>query len=247
LRTEQPNSAVAYGLLNVAAMYTVATHGESAHDLEQLRECFAIASATSLAISDSRDLWRKLAEHRLFTVMSFVHDGNALLVFVEREPTSECGVAPKFWPLFESVLLGAGRKVLCFDRNLHTSTLAQGLRHTLAGIGLTCSPGRVPLVLALLVHQAAGSSTCELKIARAELGGRRYVALSTLLYSKAWDGLSAAEREVLELRAMGNTYADIARERKTSCRTVANQVAAATHRLGVSGRLDLVRRMATAP
>lgn len=229
-------------------MDTVVLHAESSHDCEQLRECFENGNASSLAIPDSRELWQKLADHRLTAVMSFVHEGRASLVLVETAFTSErLGVASRYWSLFESVLLGTGRKALCFDRNLHTSTLAQALRQTLAGIGLNCSPDRVPLVLALLAHLAAGSSTRELKISRAELAGRRYVALSTVLHSQAWDGLSSAERKVLELRAIGNSYADIARERKTSRRTVANQLAAATHRLGVSGRLDLVRSMASAP
>ncbi|HYP99945.1 MAG TPA: LuxR C-terminal-related transcriptional regulator [Polyangiaceae bacterium] len=237
---------MAYRLLSVAAMHTVVMHAESEQVREPLRLLFANANTTSLTISDARDSWRRLAEHRLSTVMSFVHEGHALLVLVETELANQAGVVPRYWPLLESVLLGTGRKVLCFDRNLHTSTLAQGLRHTLAGIGLNCSPARVPLVLALWAHVAAGSATHELKVSRAEFGGRRYLTLRTMLYSKAWDALTAAERKVLELRAMGNTYADIARERKTSCRTVANQLAAATHRLGVSGRLDLVRRMASA-
>lgn len=235
-------------LADVAAMRSIFRRGESGQDDEQLRLLFAHANAAPLAIPDSRDLWQSLAERRLSTVMSFVHEEHAHLVLVETRLAAErSGATPRYWPLFESVLLGTGRKVLCFDRNLNSSTLAQGLRQILAGIGLNCSLARVPLVLVLLAHVAAGSSTQELRVARTELHNRNYLTLSARLYSKAWDGLSASERKVLELRAMGNSYADIARERKTSCRTVANQVAAATHRLGVSGRLDLVRSMASAP
>jgi len=229
-------------------MHTVLPQRESEYDCELLRSLFGNANATPLTVCVSQTLWRSLAERELVAIVGFVHEAHALLVFGETQTAPDRSETTKnSWQLFESVMLGTGRKVLCFDRNLHSSTLAQGLKQTLAEIGLNCSPARVPLVLALLAHAAAGASTRELKIARAELAGRRYIAVSTPLCSKAWDGLSAAERTVLELRVMGNTYADIARQRNTSCRTVANQVAAATHRLGVSGRLDLLRRMAVAP
>lgn len=144
-------------------------------------------------------------------------------------------------------MLGTGRKTVCFDFNLHSSTLAQGLKQTLARIGLNCSPARVPLVVALLAHAATGCASRELWVGRFELEGRRYVVLSAHLYSKAWERLSSAERAVLELRAIGKSHSDIAEQRRTSPRTVANQLAAATHRLGVSGRLDLLRMMASAP
>lgn len=228
-------------------MHTVVMHAESDHDCEQLQRLFGSTPTEPLTISDSQRLWQNLAERRLATVMSFVFEGQALLVFAETAPSGTASITPRYWQLFESVMLGTGRKVLCFDRKLHTSTLAQGLKQTLAGIGLNCSPARVPLVLALLAHAAAGSSTRELKISSVVHAGRRYVAVSTSLYSKAWDQLSAAERKVLELRAVGNSYADIARQRNTAYRTVANQVAAATHRLGISGRMDLLRRMASVP
>jgi len=193
-----------------------------------------------------------LANQRLATVANFLHEGHAHLVLCETEreteSVSERGAATsKSWQLFESVMLGTGRKALCFDRNLHSSTLALGLKQTLAGIGLNCSPARVPLVLALLAHAASGSASRELRLARVALDGRRYVVLSAALHSKAWDRLSSAERAVLELRAIGKSHSDIAQQRKTSRRTVANQLAAATHRLGVSGRLDLLRMMASAP
>ena len=239
---------MAHRLLSVAVMDAVMTQTESEHDREQLRVLVVNAAAAPLTLSESQSLWRGLEGQQLKTIASFLHEGHAHLVLSESNSDSERhGVNPKYWQIFESVMLGIGRKELCFDLNLPSSTLAIGLKQTLIGIGLNCSPARVPLVLALLAHTAAGSSNRELRIARVDLEGHRYVVLSTNLHSKAWARLSSAERIVLELRAFGKSHADIAEQRKTSRRTVANQLAAATHRLGVSGRLDLLRMMASAP
>src|SRR5262245_50259691 len=51
--------------------------------------------------------------------------------------------------------------------------------------------------------------------------------------------LPAAEADVVRAAVAGSTNADIARRRGTSVRTVANQLASAFRRLGVSGRAEL--------
>ena len=228
-------------------MDAITTDTESEPNRESLRALIGNLPAAPSTRAECQNLWQGLAEQRLAIVASFLHEGQAQLVFSEARSLGAPGAAtPKSWQLFESYLLGTDRKALCFDLNLCTSTLAQALKQTLASIGLNCSPGRVPLALALLAHAAAGSSSRQLRLARVEFAGRCYLVLSANLHSKAWDQLSSAERAVLELRAIGKSHSDIAQERKTSRRTVANQVAAASHRLGVSGRLDLLRVMACA-
>src|SRR4051812_22557203 len=56
--------------------------------------------------------------------------------------------------------------------------------------------------------------------------------------------LSPSERAVCELIASGASNAEIARARKTSARTVANQLASAFRKLGVSSRFELIARFA---
>lgn len=60
--------------------------------------------------------------------------------------------------------------------------------------------------------------------------------------SSPFKGLTAAEREVARLAALGATNAEIARARHTSVRTVANQLAAVFAALGLESRAELVRR-----
>lgn len=65
----------------------------------------------------------------------------------------------------------------------------------------------------------------------------------------AWDAepvqqvsLTAAERDVLGQITAGASNEQIARARKSSVRTVANQVAALLRKLGADSRFDLIRR-----
>lgn len=61
------------------------------------------------------------------------------------------------------------------------------------------------------------------------------------------DRLSVSEREVLAAIVRGESNADIAGARKTSVRTIANQVASILRKTGASSRFDLIRRGAKQP
>ncbi|WP_394847856.1 helix-turn-helix transcriptional regulator [Pendulispora brunnea] len=56
-------------------------------------------------------------------------------------------------------------------------------------------------------------------------------------------GLSASERAVILGALAGKSNAEIARTRKSAARTVANQMASAFRKLGVSSRGELAARM----
>jgi len=58
------------------------------------------------------------------------------------------------------------------------------------------------------------------------------------------DGLSSAESEILGLIVQGASNATIAKTRKTSVRTVANQVASLLRKTGAASRYELIRRFA---
>jgi DNA-binding NarL/FixJ family response regulator len=54
--------------------------------------------------------------------------------------------------------------------------------------------------------------------------------------------LSVAEREIVRALVEGRSNKEIANERGTSHRTVTNQLRSIYDKLGVTGRIDLVRR-----
>jgi DNA-binding CsgD family transcriptional regulator len=57
------------------------------------------------------------------------------------------------------------------------------------------------------------------------------------------DALTAAENEVLACAAAGLSNAEIARRRGKSLRTIANQLASAYRKLGVSGRQEVLAQL----
>jgi len=59
--------------------------------------------------------------------------------------------------------------------------------------------------------------------------------------SSPFKGLTAAEREVAQLAPLGASNAEIARARRTSVRTIANQLASVFAALGLESRAELVR------
>jgi DNA-binding CsgD family transcriptional regulator len=77
------------------------------------------------------------------------------------------------------------------------------------------------------------------------LGEESYMVLSFPLGAPILpENLSPAEREILAAVLEGATYAEIARVRGTSARTVSNQVAALFAKLGVRSRVELAAWLA---
>ena len=77
------------------------------------------------------------------------------------------------------------------------------------------------------------------------IGGEDFRVLSVPIEEGGLlDCLSSAERHVARLVLQGRSNAAIARERGTSPRTVANQLAALYRKLGVHSRAELAARIA---
>ena len=83
-------------------------------------------------------------------------------------------------------------------------------------------------------------------VERTLAGGDELLVFSWSTVAKAPPSLSAAEREVLARLVRGESNAAIARGRKTSVRTVANQVASVLRKTGAASRFELIRRFAGA-
>lgn len=75
------------------------------------------------------------------------------------------------------------------------------------------------------------------------LGGAEYAVLHFRLNALgSLPGLTEAEREIADSLLAGRPNAEIARLRRTSVRTVANQVAALLRKAGVRSRAEFVAR-----
>ncbi len=201
------------------------------------------SSGSSATREQLLSIWNRLLDRELEVVETLATVEHAYLVVRERAPDALV-VSDRNRAILEKTLLGACRKVISDELGVTTSTLAQLLRRLLLRLGLDCSPARVPEPLVQLVHAAYGYFPASLaRVRRIQSEEGVLLVLSYAFEGAFLEELTPAESAVLRERLAGRSYADIAKRRNTSCRTVANQVAAATQRLGVSGRLELLHAM----
>ena len=76
-----------------------------------------------------------------------------------------------------------------------------------------------------------------------KIGGQKLVVVSFPIDAQndaRWASLTEAEREVVELVLAGKTNAAIATTRRTSARTVANQIASILKKLGMKSRREVL-------
>lgn len=156
--------------------------------------------------------------------------------------------------LLERSLLGESEKVLAFDHGVSVSTVAGRLATALRGLGLDPRSSRVPVLLAIAIHvDRAGIPWRGSKSSEFQADDAVYRVVSAARPDRVGlASLTRSERHVVELLVEGNSPSEIATVRRTSVRTIANQIAAVFHKTGVSGRRSLLSHLvrsarATAP
>ncbi|HYQ42436.1 MAG TPA: LuxR C-terminal-related transcriptional regulator [Polyangiaceae bacterium] len=146
--------------------------------------------------------------------------------------------------ILERLLLGESAKSLAIELKLSQSTIATALKRTLEGMGLKLLPSRLPLGLAVLVHHAHGRAAVAMQ---RHLDPNPHRLVLSARFASLDEMLSPAVLDVVFQFAQGSSHAEIAAHRRTSTRTVANQIAMAFQRLGVSGRTQLLEYLVFAP
>src|SRR5262245_40370045 len=135
--------------------------------------------------------------------------------------------------IFERVLLTGSQKQVAFEFDVSVSSVATASRLALGFMGLDTVPSKVPAILVLAAHSAR-SATPSLPARVMHLEGPGPI---DRLVSVPRDDdqltqqLSPGERDVLRALIDGKSHEQIASERGTSLRTVANQLGNAFRRL----------------
>ena len=139
--------------------------------------------------------------------------------------------------VIERLIGGSSQKTISFDLGVALTTVSVHLRVALDKLGIR-----------LWEHAVLAGSIIQSRRAvengAGPMGADERLAVAKVeLCSKALSQLTSAEREVALLVVDGLTNAEIGVQRHTSPRTIANQVAAVFRKLGVHGRLELIRRL----
>ena len=143
--------------------------------------------------------------------------------------------------VIERLIGGSSQKTVSYDLGVALTTVSVHLRVALDKLGIRLWEHAVLAGSIILSGDAVDNSG-------GALGDDATLAVAKVgLCPRALSELTSAEREVALLVLDGLTNAEIGVQRKTSPRTVANQVAAVFRKLGVHGRLELIRRLALGP
>jgi DNA-binding CsgD family transcriptional regulator len=153
-------------------------------------------------------------------------------------------LAPSSRAVLTSLLLGEAQKCTAINLKVSPSTVSTAARRILRDIGLAVAPGRIPPALAILARASRGQPAREPRITILDDSEGHCAALSfdrpELRLARQ---LSPAEYNVTGLMLEGLSYREIAVMRKTSTRTIANQISSVFRRLSVSGRGELIRHL----
>lgn len=148
--------------------------------------------------------------------------------------------------LLESVLLGKAPKAIAIDRQRCLSSITTAVQECVRSMGLNV---RVSQASALLTMAARAllepeSSPQSGRLSELTLDDEALLVVSALR-PDLWlpVRLSLAETAVLRRLMAGDSHAEISGARATSPRTVANQLATAFRKLGVSGRRATLERL----
>ncbi len=188
--------------------------------------------------ADCSQIWTGLLS-RQYVVVDHSTTFDSTYLAIARSSVKSPPISQRNQLILEQLCLGVSAKAVAINNGLSNSTVAGVLKQSLGALGLK-DTARLPLALAMLIHSARGDTGVAME--RVSGWTRRGVhceILGATLPSLA-PTLSPAVRDVVCMHAQGHSHARIAIRRRTSTRTVANQLATAFSRLGISSRAGLL-------
>ena len=164
----------------------------------------------------------------------------------EFEPSKPSRPSARQALVLERILLGETAKVVAMDLGCAVSTIATHVGICLRAMGLAGGSHQIPALLVWALHARRGRAHCaDVRIERLPGKEQDVQVSSGRLELQLKDQLSASELAVVALLIEGQSYAEIARRRCKSVRTIANQLASAYRKLHVSGRMELLCSLIT--
>jgi DNA-binding NarL/FixJ family response regulator len=211
----------------------------------ELRNARAIEAdlASNLRISLS-GLWCGLVAGEYRVVDGFFTLERCYLVFAKRQDKGET-LSGRRLEILMSVLTGQCQKRVAIDLALAPSTVALNARLALESLGVGDRPSRAhPLLMLAARAFCEADKKCCGSLSQLRDGEDELQVVSVPRPDhRLTNRLPPAELDVVRRLIEGLPYSDIARQRGTSMRTVANQITAVFRRMKVSGRNDLLMRL----
>jgi DNA-binding CsgD family transcriptional regulator len=190
-------------------------------------------------------VWSELASGAYEALDAFTGCKRCYLVLRERlapAPSTNCR---RDVDVLRRILVDGGQKCAAYDLDLAASSISSLSKRALATLGFSCAVADAPFVLFLAARAVSEGNveTAQAVTVRTELGTLRVLSVRRPdLDLECW--LSPALADVASRLVAGKRRAEIASARKTSVRTVSNQLRAVFASLNATGRLSLLGALA---
>jgi len=185
------------------------------------------------------DAWTALVDGRWSLVDHFESDGKRFLLAMPNEsPTRDPrALSPSERTVLHYVAMGHSNKLIAYELGLPYGTVATRVATLMRKMGVR---SRVEIVDRYFTLRKATVSPLP-----STSGDGDLMVCSTDVGRSAGSPLTASEDEVTAMAARGMTNHQIARARGCAPRTVANQLASAYRKLGITARRELPRAFKT--
>lgn len=150
-------------------------------------------------------------------------------------------LSPRSVSLLKKLLLGVSQKVIGLEEDRSPSTIAVWSARSLQAIGLRGRPSSIPMAL-IMIARAVFDDSFRLDAETREFHGvdsRRLVSMRRP-HVDSLQLFSPAEQDIVNAIVEGRSRKDLSHLRRSSPRTVSNQLAQIYRKLGVSGRVPLL-------
>jgi DNA-binding NarL/FixJ family response regulator len=208
-----------------------------------LRDAAALVDARATVQLSLPLLWRELTRGLCKVVDGFFTQSRCLLLTTPSQKAVP--LEGRRLHVLESILSGVCQKSVAIELKLAPSTVALNARLALESLGVRSKPSRVHPLLMLSATSARvmdPTATGALSYLGDEQASLRVISIARPDIPLE-SALPSAELAVIRSLVEGVTYAEIARRRGTSTRTIANQITAVFRRMKVSGRSELLLRL----
>jgi len=209
-----------------------------------LRELVVRRDAEAAVTFELRTLWEQLRAGAWVFTDTFSTSQRCYGVL--RTPHHPTALSSRKLAVLERMLLGTPAKVVAFESRRSLSSITAAMQDSIRAMGLDCRTSHASVLLSMA---ATAQLRRELANQRGRLSQLRIDDEDYTLVSACRPDLqfpvelSLAEAAVLRSLIAGSSHAEISGERARSPRTVANQLATAFRKLGVSGRRATIGRL----
>lgn len=215
---------------------------------DEVRRAIRIAAIAADANSTSEisatDVWRELTRGECWVVLELFTEERCYLVLASRRDDVTQSMEGRRLEILQAVLGGLPQNNVAIDLSLAPSTVALNSRLGLEAFGVSGKPSRAHPLLMLAARAASEPSLAWARCSTFAINEHQLRVVSAPRPDTHLKRtLPPAELAVIRRLVEGSTYAQIAEERGTSTRTIANQITAVFRRLRVSGRNELLQRL----